>query len=477
MNNYKKIPVVWGLDEKYVLQAFVVMRSVLMNSKEDYHFFILTADNIEEEVENYTEILREEYDNFEISVKKVHTGYFSEAQIHNAHLSKAAYFRLLISEIVSEYDKCIYLDCDLIVHGDLKELYDTKLENNYLAGVRDCHIMEDTPRQVQHQEILGLPSRNRYVNSGVLVMNLEKIRNDGLAERFFEQLKQENWYEDQDVLNVCCYPKIKILPLKFNLFHFYMGKSIKFLYDLPYEVKSFDFDHERPYILHMGANYKPWNSLSVKGSKEWWCIAEVFSKCKSYQYYRWKCQETETHNEICDIIERARKSRYVVVWGYGVNGRKVCDILLEYGLDHLIIIVDSDEKLWGMEYRGIPIKGLHFFRKEYENIFWIISCLLQSSYIHINTQLKAEGVDEGNIFRYVNWYQQRMYLLSLDESAYDKEIAKIADMEYVLRIPYKDERRKYIKNVIQHPQMFAEEYAYLDRQYCFRYWIQLLNEN
>ena len=52
MNNYKKIPVVWGLDEKYVLQAFVVMRSVLMNSKEDYHFFILTADNIEEEVEN-----------------------------------------------------------------------------------------------------------------------------------------------------------------------------------------------------------------------------------------------------------------------------------------------------------------------------------------------------------------------------------------------------------------------------------------
>ena len=59
MNNYKKIPVVWGLDEKYVLQAFVVMRSVLMNSKEDYHFFILTADNIEEEVENYTEILRE----------------------------------------------------------------------------------------------------------------------------------------------------------------------------------------------------------------------------------------------------------------------------------------------------------------------------------------------------------------------------------------------------------------------------------
>ena len=40
------IPVVWGLDEKYVLQAFVVMRSILINSKKNYHFFILTAENI-----------------------------------------------------------------------------------------------------------------------------------------------------------------------------------------------------------------------------------------------------------------------------------------------------------------------------------------------------------------------------------------------------------------------------------------------
>lgn len=106
-----------------------------------------------------------------------------------------------------EYNKCIYLDCDLIVYGDLKELYETELGNNYLAGVRDCHIMEDTPREVQHQNLLGLPSRDKYVNAGVLVINLEKIRNDSLVPCFLKQLKRENWYEDQDVLNLCCYPK------------------------------------------------------------------------------------------------------------------------------------------------------------------------------------------------------------------------------------------------------------------------------
>lgn len=477
MNNNKKIPVVWGIDKKYILQAFVVMRSVLMNSKQQYHFFILTADNIEDEIKDYTKTLKEEYDNFEISVRKVNIGYFSEAQIHNAHLSKAAYFRILISDLVPEYDKCIYLDCDLIVYGDLKELYDIELEDNYLAGVRDCHIMEDTPREVQHQKILGIPSRDRYVNSGVLVMNLEKIRKDKLVSCFFEQLKRENWYEDQDVLNLCCYPLIRILPLKYNLFHFYLGKSIKFLYALPYEKHTFDFNHERPFILHMGADYKPWNSLAVKGSKEWWCIAEVFNTFASYQYYRQKCQETKIKNEIDDMLEHAKRSEYVVVWGYGENGRKVCDILLQYGINNLLAIVDNNEALWELEYHKIPIKGLQFIREKYDNILWIISCKQKSSYMQINNQLKENGVDETNIIRYINKYQQRMYLLSLDESAYDKEIANIADIEYMCQISDKDERRKYINEIIQHPLIYTDEYTYLDKQYCFKYWIQLLMEN
>ena len=135
------IPVVWGLDEKYVLQAFVVMRSILINSKENYHFFILTADNIEDKVKEFTDILKKEYYNFEISVRKVVIEYFANAQVYNKHLSKAAYFRLLISDLIPEYDKCIYLDCDLIVYGDLKKLYEIELGDDYLAGVKDCHII------------------------------------------------------------------------------------------------------------------------------------------------------------------------------------------------------------------------------------------------------------------------------------------------------------------------------------------------
>ncbi len=473
-NNFEKIPVVWGLDEKYILQAFVVMRSVLMHSKAYYHFFMLTADDVENKVKTFTDILREEFHNFEISLRRVDADYFSEAQIYNKHLSKATYFRLLISDLVPEYNKCIYLDCDLIVYGDLKELYETELGNNYLAGVRDCHIMEDTPREVQHQNLLGLPSRDKYVNAGVLVINLEKIRNDSLVPCFLKQLKRENWYEDQDVLNLCCYPEIKCLPLKYNLFHFYLGKSIKFLYHLPYEKQTFSFDHERPAILHMGANYKPWNTLSVKGSKDWWKIAEVFNKSDSYRYYWEKCQKAEVHNELHGMLERAKNSQHIVIWGYGEDGRKLCNILLEYRLTNLSAIADNNESFWGMEYRGLPIRGLHAIREAYENVFWIISCRMQSACAQIEEQLKAGGIAETAIFRYVNRYRQRMYLLSLDEEAYDKEIENIADMEYVERIPDRDERIRYVTDIIRHPLIHGDEYAYLDRQYCFKYWVQLL---
>lgn len=60
-NNFEKIPVVWGLDEKYILQAFVVMRSVLMHSKAYYHFFMLTADDVENKVKTFTDILRRNF--------------------------------------------------------------------------------------------------------------------------------------------------------------------------------------------------------------------------------------------------------------------------------------------------------------------------------------------------------------------------------------------------------------------------------
>lgn len=473
MQRYE-IPVVWGLDKKYVLQAFVVMYSILRNSEQNYHFFILTADEIRDDIEKFEAILRRQYSNFELSVKLVDIRRFAGARIYNGHLSKAAYFRLLIPEVIWEYDKCIYLDCDLIVHGDLKELYEIDLKDYYLAGVKDCHVIEDTLFELKHQQILGIPSRDKYINSGVMVMNLDSMRKDKLVGCFLEQLKEENWFEDQDVLNRCCYPRIKILPLKYNLFHFYLGNHIKFLYDLPYDRQEFEFDHRYPFILHMGADFKPWNRFSVKGSKEWWHLAEIFSESESYQKYMQKCQKAKSYDETKALLSRARQEKCIVIWGFGMNGKRLCDLFFEYQLENVVAIVDNNAGLWGKEYHGIPVKGLSSVMEAYHNVFWIISC--RFAYDEIVGQLEDMGIDKKDISYYRNRYEERMYIFSLAEEDYRNEIDKIADLEYIRLVPDPTERRRYIFDIIQKPSVYAKEYAYLEERYGFQYWLSMLRQ-
>lgn len=467
-----KIPVVWGLDKKYVLQAFVVMHSILRNSKHHFHFFILTADEIKYDVEKYSDILKKEYSNFELSVEIVDINRFANAKIRNRHLSKAAYFRLLIPEIILEYNKCIYLDCDIIVHGDLKELFEIGIEGYYLAGVKDCHVIEDTPFEIKHQQVLGIPSRDKYINSGVMLMNLDMMRKDRLVVSFWEQLQKENWFEDNDVLNVCCYPYIKTIPLKYNLFHFYLGNHIKFLYGLPYDKQEFDFNHECPFILHMGADFKPWNHFTVKGSKEWWHLAEIYSESQSYHEYLQKCQRAETDNETKELLNLVQKSEYIVIWGFGKNGKRLCDLFFEYQLNNIKVFADNNAKLWGEEYRGVPVRDLDSIMKEKRDILWIVSC--RFAYDEIAEILKDRGIEQKNILHYINRYEDRMYLLSLAEESYKSEIDKIADMEYIGLIPDQTERRNYIYSIIRNPAIYADEYTYLAEKYSFQYWLETL---
>lgn len=464
------IPVVWGLDKRYVLQAFVVMRSILLNSKEKYHFFILTMDDIDEKVKDFTEILKREHENFKISVINIDFAQLEGAPIYNQHLSLATYFRLLILELIHEYDKCIYLDCDIIVHGDLKELYELELGDSYLAGVKDCHIIADIPYEKEHQRIIGLPTRDRYVNAGVLVMNLKKMRQDGMTVRFMKQLKKENWYEDQDVLNVCCYPRIKTIPLKYNLFHFYLGDGIIYLYELQYDKQDFAFDHDMPFILHMGGIYKAWDDLNTKGAYEWWQIAEVFSSSESYQLYWKRCHRKIVKDKLPDMISRAKESRRIAIWGYSRNGKRLCDVLLEYQLDNVEYLVDNNESVWGQTYRGIPVTGFDFIDWEADNILWIISC--QISYEEVMKQLKSNGVSEKNMIRYEELFMDHMYLLSRNERAYDSMVAGIAEREYICKFPDMNYRKQYIKDIMSHPLRYDAEYAYLAEKYNFRYWFE-----
>ena len=173
-------------------------------------------------------------------------------------------------------------------------------------------------------------------------------------------------------------------------------------------------------------------------------------------------------------MNRARKEKYIVIWGGGRNGKRLCDLFLEYRLENVVAIVDNNAELWGKEYRGISVKSLASVMEAYHNVFWIISC--RFAYDQIVGQLENMGIDKKDIFYYRNRYEDRMYLLSLAEEEYRNEIDKIADLEYIRLIPDRRERRRYIFDIIQKTSVYAKEYAYLEERYGFQYWLNMLTQ-
>ena len=85
----------------------------------------------------------------------------------------AAYYRFFIEELFPQYDKEIYLDCDLVVTGDISELYNTDVENYFVAAVNDRIVMSNDVFKDYVRTVVGVEPE-KYFSSGILVINLKK---------------------------------------------------------------------------------------------------------------------------------------------------------------------------------------------------------------------------------------------------------------------------------------------------------------
>ena len=122
------------------------------------------------------------------------------------YISVAAFYRLLIPELLPEQvEKVIYLDCDLVVKGNLEQLWQTDLGENYILAVQDTWILYvSSPTARLNYKELGINPDSKYFNSGVLVINLRKWRTGEFSRKTIQYLRQNleyiGWY-NQGLLN------------------------------------------------------------------------------------------------------------------------------------------------------------------------------------------------------------------------------------------------------------------------------------
>lgn len=273
------IPVALAADKNYALQMCVTITSLLSTAKKTtfYDIRCLITTDFEDEDRTKIKSLHNQFSNFKVTFYEIDDLLFNNIKIYTSHITKVAFYRLYLAELLQDVSKIIYLDTDLIVCEDLAILYRYALDNNYIAGVKAPGYYYPNSWRIQKIRELEIPFMNQYINSGVLLLNLQKIRNDNLTEAFFKLIKNNYTSEDQDVLNVACYGNIKCLPYRFNVQTKYMGEDSDENYKLSMVIPNDEIEDAQinPVIIHYANPTKPWQDYNLWKADKWLDVAHL----------------------------------------------------------------------------------------------------------------------------------------------------------------------------------------------------------
>lgn len=200
-----EIHIGFGLHDKtgnYSLWVGVAMQSMIENTDSRICFHILHDETVSKSnKEKLTQIAMN--GGHRIRFHLLDNAFFCDVEVQMGIYTIGAMFRVMLPELLPELSKVIYLDADILVNRDIKELWDVDIENYYMAAVKDVFVNNGSVRPVVVKS--GEVEAERYFNSGVLYMNLERIRELGnMRHMILEYLKKASGSDlpDQDALNV-----------------------------------------------------------------------------------------------------------------------------------------------------------------------------------------------------------------------------------------------------------------------------------
>ena len=257
MKRNRLIPIFFATDDAYAPALGVAIESILANASEGYdiRIHVLTEGLTQKNVEGLMRITEGRATLRFVDMKE-RIAPISSRLVLRDYYSGATYVRLFIAELFPEYDRVLYLDCDITVNGDIAELYNAKTDGALLAAVPE-DVMARIDTFGRYVEVcLGIP-RDEYFNAGILVMNLAALRRERIFERFLDLLDRRRFVvtQDEDYLNVLCRGAVTPLSYTWNTS------------PLATEVTN------RPALVHYKLDRKPWHYYDVHLGDGFWQYA------------------------------------------------------------------------------------------------------------------------------------------------------------------------------------------------------------
>lgn len=257
--NSQPIVLVCAADNNYAMPLAVTVRSALANlgNNQKIALFILDGGITESNKNKIIKSLQSE--KIEISWIQPDNTLFANLVL-TRHLTPSCYYRLLITEFLPlEFQKAIYLDTDMVVTGDLGEIWNIDIGDDYALAVQDDVEMYISMSDglINYQQV-GLSGDAKYFNSGLIVINLQKWRTDNIGAKVIEYIRQNQEYvrNDQDGLNAVLTGKWRELHPKWNQMpRIYDYSSWK---NSPFPEDVYQDALEEPCIIHFTNTPKPW---------------------------------------------------------------------------------------------------------------------------------------------------------------------------------------------------------------------------
>lgn len=281
----KKIHILLSTDGNYIMPSGVMIKSVsINNSNVPIDFHVMIDDSVTQKQKKQLQkilVNSEHKITFHLMNGNLFK-YYPALGTVKSYLSKAAYYRLFVTDIVdANIHKILYLDGDIIVTQSLLGLWQVDISDYALGAVTDM------AEERQEFGRLGYAASDGYFNSGVLLINLDYWRRNELRDKFLDLIvnhPEKIVLHDQDVLNITLHDKKLKLPMKYNVQNGFLWKKEYNQFGERYDDYEIDLKEAiaNPTIIHFTDNKKPWHVEDCNPlSYEWF---------KYYKQTEWKYQ-------------------------------------------------------------------------------------------------------------------------------------------------------------------------------------------
>lgn len=287
-----EIPIFFTTDESYAPYLDCAIRSMMERASRAYTYqiIVLHEDLTEESRRKLSAAVKPPFQIRFLQMQEKLAGITDrgENRLRCDYFTLTIYFRLFIADRFPEYDKGLYLDSDIVVPGDISQLYQTELGDDLIGACPD-HSITPVPALVDYVEnAVGIPIE-QYINSGILVMNLKKMREVGLCDHFLHLLHTYHFdclAPDQDYFNAMCNGKIVYLDESWDAMPPEGGGGTGAIL-------------ERPSLIHYNLFQKPWCYDDIPYEDYFWRYA------KGSPFYEDIVRHKETYTEEQKASDRA----------------------------------------------------------------------------------------------------------------------------------------------------------------------------